>query len=187
MAKRRPSSPRSLSQPIRKAWKFCPKCGVPAAQKGRNPFACSSCEFTHFFAPVSAVGSIITDPSGQVLLLIRGKDPGQGKFGLPGGFIDAGETVEDALIREVLEEVQLNVISQRYLVSFPNEYIFHGFVLPVTDMFFVAEVETFDGMKTQQGEIDAWHFCRLGKKELARMAFDSNRRALEVYLKTVSH
>jgi len=87
----------------------------------------------------------------------------------------------------VLEEVQLNVISQRYLVSFPNEYIFHGFVLPVTDMFFVAEVETFDGMKTQPGEIDAWHFCRPGKKELARMAFESNRRALEVYLKTVSH
>ena len=154
-------------------------------KRGRNPFACSSCEFTHFFAPVSAVGSIITDPSGLVLLLVRGKDPGKGKYGLPGGFIDVGETAEEALAREVLEEVRLKVTAMTYLVSFPNEYVFHGFVLPVTDMFYVAEVESFDGMKTQQGEIDAWHFCRPGKKELRRMAFESNRKALEMYLRGI--
>ena len=105
-------------------------------------------------------------------------------FGLPGGFVDAGETAEDALVREVLEEVQLKVASLRYLISYPNEYAYKGFVLPVTDMFFVMEVESFDVISLMDGEIDAWHFCHLTKKELNRMAFESNRKALEFYLKT---
>jgi NAD+ diphosphatase len=169
-------------QPIRKAWKFCPRCGVAAAKKGRNPFRCEPCGFTQYFGPVSAVGAIATDPNGQVLLLVRAKDPGKGLYGLPGGFIDAGETAEEALHREVLEEVQLQVTSYRYLVSFPNEYNFQGFVLPVTDMFFVIEVESFDSLSLLDGEIDAWHFCHPEKKELQRMAFESNRMALEMFL-----
>jgi NAD+ diphosphatase len=150
---------------------------------GRHPFSCKSCGFTHYFAPVAAVGAITTDPTGQVLLLVRGKDPGKGLLGLPGGFVDVGESGEEALQREVFEEVQLKVTGMRYLVSFPNEYNFQGFVLPVTDLFFVVEVETFETMSLLDGEIEAWHFCRPGKKQLRQMAFESNRRALEVFLK----
>lgn len=171
------------SQPVRKAWKFCPKCGVATSQKGRNPFSCESCGFTHYFAPVSAVGAIATDPDGNTLLLVRAKDPGKGLYGLPGGFVDVGETLEDALEREVLEEVQLKVKSLRYLCSFPNEYNFRGFVLPVTDVFFVIEVASFNTMSLLDGEIDDWHFCVPGRKELNRMAFESNRKALQLFLK----
>jgi 8-oxo-dGTP pyrophosphatase MutT (NUDIX family) len=170
-------------QPIRKAWKFCPRCGVTAGRKGDNPFCCESCEFTQYFAPVTAVGAIATDPQGQVLLVVRAKDPGKGLYGLPGGFVDVGETLEDAMTREVLEEVQLEVTSYRYLVSYPNEYNFRGFVLPVTDMFFVIEVKSFDSLSLLDGEIEAWHFCHPRRKELNRMAFESNRRALEFFLK----
>lgn len=170
--------------PIRKAWKFCPRCGAKAAKTGRNPFQCEACDFTHFFAPVAAVGAIATDPEDQVLLLIRAKDPGKGLYGLPGGFVDVGETAEEALIREVHEEVQLKVTGLRYLISFPNEYAYKGFVLPVMDMFFVMEVESFDAISLADGEIDAWHFCHLTKRELNRMAFESNRKALEYFLAT---
>lgn len=186
MAQRKPDSRSSRQpkpQPIRKAWRFCPRCGDAVAKAGRNPFSCASCGFTHFFAPVSAVGAITTDPSGQVLLLVRGKDPGKGMYGLPGGFVDVGETSEQALVREVMEEIQLTVRSLRYLASFPNEYNYQGFVLPVTDLFFVMEVESFDDIRLMDGEIEAWHFCRPGKKELRRMAFESNRRALELFLR----
>jgi ADP-ribose pyrophosphatase len=117
-----------------------------------------------------------------VLLLVRGKDPGKGKYGLPGGFVDPGETAEEALAREVQEEIGLTVRSQTYLTSFPNQYVFGGFTLPVTDLFFVMEVQSFDPIRTVDGEIDDWHFCHPGRRELNRMAFESNRKALEVFL-----
>lgn len=171
-------------KPIRRAWKFCPRCGKAVGRTGRQPFRCSDCGFSHYFAPVAAVGSILTDPAGQVLLLVRAKDPGKGLYGLPGGFVDAGETIEDALKREVLEEIGLTVRSQHYLASFPNEYAWNGFILPVTDVFFVVEVESFDDMRAVDGEIEGWKFCQPGRRELNRMAFVSNRRALELYLQT---
>lgn len=128
------------------------------------------------------MGAIVCDAGGRVLLLIRGKDPGKGRYGLPGGFIDPGETAEDALAREVREEIGLEVTSQRYLTTLPNEYTFRGFVLPVTDMFFVAEVASFDGIRSVDGEIAGWHFCHPGPAELRRMAFKSNRKALRKFL-----
>ena len=179
----KPTAPMT-PRPIRKAWKFCPRCGVPATKKGQHPFICTECRFTHFFGPVSAVGGIATDPDGQVLLLIRANDPGKGMYGLPGGFVDPGETAEEALQREVLEEVELEVTSYHYLVSFPNEYNHRGFVLPVTDLFFVIEVRSFETMNLADGEISDWHFCHPTKRELKRMAFESNRRALEFFLKS---
>lgn len=178
----RKSTPSKRPQPIRKAWKFCPHCGAAAVKPGKHPFVCSACQFTNFFGPVSAVAAIATDPDGRVLLLVRAKDPGKGMFGLPGGFVDPGETAEAALQREVFEEVELEVTSFRYLVSFPNEYNYQGFILPVTDLFFVVKVVSFDAMNLADGEISDWHFCHPTKRELKQMAFESNRRALEVFL-----
>jgi ADP-ribose pyrophosphatase len=173
----------SAAKPIRRAWQYCPKCGQPGVERGKNPFRCQSCGYTHFFGPVSAVGAITTDAAGQVLLLVRAKDPGKGKYGLPGGFIDAGETAEEALHREVREETGLRVRSSRYLISFPNEYVYQGFILPVTDLFFVTEVHSFDELAAGDGEISGWHFCHPGRRELKRMAFESNRRALELFIR----
>jgi len=173
----------SAAKPIRRAWQYCPKCGQPGVERGKNPFRCQSCGYTHFFGPVSAVGAITTDAAGQVLLLVRAKDPGKGKYGLPGGFIDAGETAEEALHREVREETGLRVRSSRYLASFPNEYVYQGFILPVTDLFFVTEVHSFDELAAGDGEISGWHFCHPGRRELKRMAFESNRRALELFIR----
>jgi len=79
--------------------------------------------------------------------------------------------------------VQLEVTSLHYLASFPNEYNYHGFTLPVTDMFFVVEVTSFDAINIADGEIAGWHFCHPKKRELSRMAFESNRRALQEFLR----
>ena len=176
------ASPR-VPVPLRKTWKFCPRCGAAATRSGRNPFQCAACGHTHYFGPCAAVGAIITDPSGQILLLVRGKDPGKGLYGLPGGFVDPGETAEQALEREAMEEIGLAVRDLQYLASFPNEYAYDGAILPVTDLFFVVTVESFEGMAVQDGEIDAWHFCHPARRHLRKMAFDSNRRALELFLR----
>ena len=59
--------------------------------------------------PVVAVGAVIWRGPGEVLLVRRGKPPRLGEWSLPGGRVEAGETVRQALLREIREETGLAV------------------------------------------------------------------------------
>ena len=58
--------------------------------------------------PIVGVGAIIIKGE-EVLLAKRGKEPGYGKWSIPGGAVNLGETLEEAVVREVCEEVNLEV------------------------------------------------------------------------------
>lgn len=58
--------------------------------------------------PIVGVGGIIFRGD-EVLLIKRGKEPGLGQWSIPGGVVRAGETLKDAVVREVLEETHLEV------------------------------------------------------------------------------
>ena len=64
-------------------------------------------------APIAGVGAVIVRevPGGgqQVLLIRRGQEPLKGEWSLPGGAVELGETLEEAICREVLEETGLSV------------------------------------------------------------------------------
>ncbi|MEO1995564.1 MAG: NUDIX domain-containing protein [Planctomycetaceae bacterium] len=170
---------------IAETFQYCPMCAAAAEIHGENPFRCQACGHVHHFGPVTAVAAIVADSVGQILLLKRARDPGQGKWGLPGGFVDANETAESALIREVREEVNLELVQMRYLYSFPNSYLYRGVTIPVTDLFYFGRIASFEEMTAQPGEIESWHFCHPTETELAQMAFPSNRSALELFLANV--
>ena len=59
--------------------------------------------------PKLMVDIVVPDAGGQVLLIQRANDPYGGSWALPGGFVDVGETVEDAAVREAKEETGLDV------------------------------------------------------------------------------
>ena len=59
--------------------------------------------------PVQAVGAVIVDSQGRLLMIRRGRDPGRGLWSLPGGRVEPGESLADALVREVHEETGLVV------------------------------------------------------------------------------
>lgn len=59
-------------------------------------------------APRVGVGAVVLDGD-RVLLVQRGRPPGEGKWSVPGGLIDLGERLEDAVVREVAEECNLDV------------------------------------------------------------------------------
>jgi 8-oxo-dGTP diphosphatase len=64
----------------------------------------------HYFAPQVAAVAILTRAGEERFLLVqRGEDPGKGLWGLPGGFVEMGETVHEALCREILEETGLTI------------------------------------------------------------------------------
>ena len=171
-----------MSPLISDVFQFCPRCGLASEATGTNPFRCSGCDYTHFFSPCVAVAGVIVDEQKRVLFLRRQRDPKKGMLGLPGGFVDAGESVEDALRREVLEEMNLQVRSIAFLASYPNQYEYKGVILPVTDVFFTCEVETLDTIAPEKSEVASWHFCHPCEATLSEMAFESNRRAVQAYL-----
>lgn len=119
----------------------CPKCGVrQGAAPSANVFTCAACGFRLFFNAASAVAVFITRPDGQLLLIERAKDPGRGKLAPPGGFIDLGETAENAVQRETREEVGLELEDLRFVCSHPNAYLYADVTYPVLDLFFSAHV-----------------------------------------------
>lgn len=169
---------------IEETYQFCPRCGARNGTPGSVPFRCGECGFTAWFGPVAAVGGLILNAANELLLVRRAREPGKGKWGLPGGFVDRGETIEEGLIREVAEETTLRVSRLNLLVTFPNDYNYRGVVSPVIDLFYLCEVETPVEIQLALDELDHFIWTVPTKEHLDNMAFPSNRRAIEYWLES---
>ena len=95
-------------------YQFCPRCGGPLERrvlKATEPErpVCTRCGFVFYLDPKIAVGTIIRSQSGRIVLVRRAIEPGYGKWVFPGGYVDRGEPLTSAAIREAREECGLDV------------------------------------------------------------------------------
>jgi ADP-ribose pyrophosphatase YjhB (NUDIX family) len=97
--------------------RHCVRCG--AGLEG-NPPTCPACNHVHWLDPKVAA-SVIFRWEGDIFLMRRGIPPGYGLWTYPGGYVDRGETVEHAAVREVREEagcgVRLDALQGLYSYS----------------------------------------------------------------------
>ncbi|TWU65570.1 GDP-mannose mannosyl hydrolase [Crateriforma conspicua] len=175
----------SEAPPVEEAFRFCPRCGNPSSEIGKIPFQCEKCGMACYFGPVAAVGALITDHQNRLLLVRRARNPGRGKWGLPGGFVDRDETVEQALDREVCEETGLVVTSCRLLMTRPNQYVYTGVRSPVIDLFYCCQVADIDHVALEPSELEHHEWAWPESRHLENMAFDSNRIAVLAWMKEV--
>jgi ADP-ribose pyrophosphatase YjhB (NUDIX family) len=133
-----------------------------------------------FFNPTVAVGAFLEGPDRHLLLIRRAKEPARGRLALPGGFVDIGERVEDALRREILEEVNLEVDDPQFLCSAPNTYRYRDVAYPVADLFFVVRARDSRPPAALDGVASfAWH--AVNEIDPDDFAFPSLRAAFADY------
>ncbi|MEX1022664.1 MAG: NUDIX hydrolase [Dehalococcoidia bacterium] len=116
----------SLPEPAR----FCPRCGAAldmSAGAGALDAAAPSCPrdgYRWFPDPKVAVGVVVEERAGlgtasgdarRILLVRRNHEPAMGRWAFPSGFVDAGEVLEEAAVREVREETGVEVRLARLL------------------------------------------------------------------------
>jgi len=98
-------------------------------------------------APVLAVGAVV-ESGGSLLMVQRGRSPGKGLWSLPGGRVEPGESLEEAVAREVLEETGL-VVRVGDLVGWV-ERRGEGFHFVILD--FAAELEVTSPQVPRAGD-----------------------------------
>ncbi len=124
----------------RAQFRCCPRCGAALTTPGACPLVCAACGFAYYFNPAVSAAAILLRGDGRGLFIRRGHAPGLGRLALVGGFVDAGETPEIALRREVREEVGVELEAIAYLGSQPNTYAYRGVTYHVVDLVFVAQL-----------------------------------------------
>lgn len=117
---------------------FCYRCGALLGETvvENHPLpTCPACGLIIYLNPKVAAGVIIGDGAAGTLLLRRAIEPAYGKWTYPGGYVNRGERVEDAAIREASEEVGLNVALTGLLGVYSYEtlqvivVVYHGTVV----------------------------------------------------------
>lgn len=88
---------------------FCPRCAKPATVEYPRSITCPSCGYGAFYNPKPVACAITTNRDNDIILLRRGFEPNRGRWSMPGGFVDLGESVEQAAIRETKEETNLEI------------------------------------------------------------------------------
>ena len=107
--------------------KYCSECSEPVefrmpADDNRERFICSSCGVVHYQNPNNVCGAILTRGD-KVLMCRRAIEPRYGLWTLPAGFMENGETVEQAARREAMEEANAEAAYMHLFGVFTMPYI----------------------------------------------------------------
>lgn len=126
--------------------RFCGKCAIPLQHKEKErALVCPACKTEEY--PKIAPAVIVAIHDGSRILLTRYAQSPYTRYALVAGFVEIGETLEDAVHREVAEEVGLRIKNLRYVASQP---------WGITDsllMGFFAELEGSDSVTLDQTEL----------------------------------
>jgi ADP-ribose pyrophosphatase YjhB (NUDIX family) len=161
-------------------FKYCPQCGGQKLQPNDpKSFVCLSCGFVYYHSSAAVVSAII-EYDDKIILTQRAIEPHKGLLGLPGGFVDYEESLEDALLREIQEELNLTITAPAYLCSHWERYLSREVVYFCTVAFYVVKANDISNAKAHD-DIDAFLLIRPGEIYDDKLAFEGDRAAIDKY------
>lgn len=158
--------------------KFCMRCGHGVElveESGRLRPSCPRCGWVYYVAPQIAGAAIVTRADDDKILLVqRGEAPGKGLWGLPGGFVELGETVQEAVAREILEETGFEIELRALL----GVWSFFNTVKNLAGIVLIYETRVVSGqLQIASDSIAAEWLTRADALQFP-LAFESHRKAL---------
>ena len=159
---------------LKNDFKLCPMCGSKKIENHDNrKWVCPDCGFDLYNNVASAVGIVIYDKYNNVLFEVRAKNPRKGYIAVPGGFVDFGESAEEAVVRECREEIGVPVEGAKFLCTAPNVYEYKNIEYKTCDIFFAAELPSkfasiddfIKSLKAEESEVTAFESHRVASLE----------------------
>lgn len=162
---------------LKKKFEFCPRCGYQGLDGTAHKLSCESCGLV-LYLNVAATASLILKVGDQILMTQRGREPAKDKYDFPGGFVEPDECLEQALEREIFEELSYQPKNYRYFSSSPNRYPYGGIDYNLCDAYFIADVDKKPALDVGDDVKDiAWkHLDEIAHSDIA---FDSVWQIIE--------
>lgn len=163
-------------------FKYCPNCGNSTTKYHEDEgfIYCENCGFQFFINAASAVAAIILDDQDRILFTRRAKAPAADTLDLPGGFVDLNESAEEALKREIKEELDLELASIHYFTSQPNTYTYNGITYYTLDLTFICRAKDFEKLKARD-DIKGYLFLKANEVNTDQLGLDSIKAIVEKY------
>ncbi|MFP6584182.1 MAG: NUDIX domain-containing protein [Candidatus Hydrogenedentota bacterium] len=158
-------------------WNFCPICALKLieAHDGQDMRPhCPDCNKFYYYNPVPAACCFLTNADGELLMVQRSVEPRKGLWTLPGGFVESGETTEEAALRELEEETGLigSGVTLLGASSLPGKTTGGVIVLAYT-------VDSWEG--EMEAKTDAMDLGFFSLEKRPEVAFEVHMNLLEIY------
>ncbi len=174
-------------------FRFCPVCGSSGfSDHDFKSRVCPACGFVFYYNAAAACAAIITNERGEMLVGIRGDEPCKGTLDLIGGFVDPGESAEEAIVREVGEETGIDLkklsdeglCSIEYMRSYDSTYVYSGFEIRTCDSMFKITIPSSVELKASD-DVASCFWMPTEEVDPSRFGLKSIRQTVNDYLNAI--
>jgi NAD+ diphosphatase len=157
-------------------FRFCPCCGDQLLRLATGPdrgrMGCRQAHFVHYDNPAVTAFALV-ERDERYLVLQRGREPYRGRWELPGGFVEAGESPAVAIGREIFEETGLHIETSSVIGAYASRYGDHG--KWTVDVAFHCRVSRGELRLSDESSDAAW----VTIERMPTLAFAGERAAIE--------